>query len=913
MVQIPQYQQQVGLDAPTRSGPQLDVNVDNSIGQGLSQLGSTISAVADRIQQRNKQKAEFNAKVGYDALQEKLQQGLFEAEKGAPADGTGLHDNFMLTVRSKEAASFLETITDPDLRARYKTILDTSDAEHWSNQSANTEWKLGNNFSADQVSTMWDKRGQAIASDPSSVTAYVTEMVDAVDKAPNLTAAQREEMKQKIRESGPKIAAEALKQTDPEALYFMSGRGTHEQRVGFLTRRLTPAVIAAESGHDPSAVSPAGAVGMMQIMPDTAVEIAKKLGDKQFLSLSRADQVEALKNRDLNIRYGTAYLGTMVEKYNGDVEAALIAYNAGPGNADKWLEAGRDYKALPKPGETQPYVQKIFDSMGAAKLASGPADRSASTTGGSRIPILTGTQAGRQPLQMQGVSKEVVGTWEQVQGDFGRALPVVSGFRDPARNATAGGAKHSQHMDGNALDIDVSSLSREERVKLVQMASARGFTGIGIYKNSIHLDMRKGAPVAWGPSHHAASVPAWAFHVAAQHREGAYSKGKPVQLADASGTGGLSMNDAGPQYADGVPGSAPPPAGTGEARSGFVSPAFTDLPASELLDIQGTSTAAWTKTQQAQLAQQTADEILSMAGASTDKAGDSKAAYSALDAIQDADVRKDVATLIDSHFTRWTRVEKDQQDRLVKDTTAAVDQFVTQGDTKSAYDTLKKADIPAEDYNRLMTRIAKGPVEFDDPKVMLEAAALKSRPEIFATAPIDKWYANSLTAETITKLMADQETVKKALAGQGDDAANSLISTVKTANPIIEDNLKAIGIDTSAKAPPEDVQHANLVRAMTQKEIELLQAKLGRPPLITEITDTVNAVMKTYPRFKPVESSWMPWQNADTDVSMPEVLQAFDSAKQDVNLAAAALRKAGRPVNAATLQQALEDLQALQK
>jgi hypothetical protein len=923
MVQIPQYEQQVGLDAPTRSGPQLDTNVDNSIGQGLASLGGAITNFSDVIQRRNRQKAEFNAKVGYDTLQEKLQQGLFEAEKGAPADGSGIHDNFMLSVRSKEVATYLDTVTDPEIRERYKTILDSSDAEHWSNQAANTEWKMGNKYSIDRTTEMWTKRGQSIAADPAAVKAYVDDMVENIDKAPDLTAAQREEMKQKIRESGPKIAAEALKQTDPEALYFASGRGTNEQRVGFLTRRLTPAVISAESGNDPRAVSPSGAVGLMQVMPDTAVEIAQKLGDKGFLSLSREQQIEALKNPETSKRYGTTYLGMMVDKYGGDVEAALIAYNAGPGNADKWLEAGRDYSALPKASETQPYVQKVLGAMGPASLASGPADRGPAVGNGKRIPILTGTQNGRQSLNMNGVSDTVVSTWEQVQGDFGRALPVVSGFRDPGTNAKAGGAKHSQHMEGSALDIDVSSLSKEERVKLVKLASARGFTGIGIYKNSIHVDMRKGAPVVWGSTHHAASVPAWAFHVAAQHREGAYRTGAPVQLADASGTGGLTANDAGPQFivADGVPGSSPPGVGSGEARSGFVSPAFSDLPAGDLLDIQGTSTTAWTKAQQAQLAQQTADEILSMAGATEDKAGDSKAAYSALDAITDAEVRKDVATLVDSHFTRWTRVEKDQQEQLVKDTTAAVDGLVGQGDTKAAYDTLKKANLPAEDYNRLMTRISRGPVEFDDPRATVEAAALKSQPEVFAGTDLVKKYGNNLTAETVAKLLEDQATVKKTLAGEGDDASRLAIETTKTANPIIESNLKAIGIDTSAKATPADVQHANLVRAMTMQEIEARQAKNnGKPLLLTEITDSVNAVMKTYPRFKPVEGSWignttggMIGSATDTDVSMPEVLQAFDNAKLDINQAAAALRKVGKPVNPATLQDALEALQAVPK
>jgi len=74
------------------------------------------------------------------------------------------------------------------------------------------------------------------------------------------------------------------------------------------------------------------------------------------------------------------------------------------------------------------------------------------------------------------------------------------------------------------------------------------------------------------------------------------------------------------------------------------------------------------------------------------------------------------------------------------------------------------------------------------------------------------------------------------------------------------------------------------------------------PLLLSDITETVDSVMKTYPRFKPVEG----WFSTDTDVDMGEVLKSFDDAKMDPQLAAASLRKHGIPVNASTLQQALD-------
>lgn len=104
---------------------------------------------------------------------------------------------------------------------------------------------------------------------------------------------------------------------------------------------------------------------------------------------------------------------------------------------------------------------------------------------------------------------------ESLQKAWGRELPIVSGFRDPARNRKAGGAKKSQHQHGNAVDIDVSTLSQAERIELIRLASSQGFKGIGVYANSIHLDY--GTKRYWGPSHGAKSLPAWAKDAIEEH------------------------------------------------------------------------------------------------------------------------------------------------------------------------------------------------------------------------------------------------------------------------------------------------------------------------------------------------------------------------------------------------------------
>jgi hypothetical protein len=117
-------------------------------------------------------------------------------------------------------------------------------------------------------------------------------------------------------------------------------------------------VIKAESNGNPKAVSRKGAVGIMQVMPNTAKGIAKELGDKNFPATHSRIR-KYLMNPHVGRRYGEFYLNKMLKDYNGDIEAALVAYNAGPGNANKWLKARKNYAVLPKRSETEAYVRKI--------------------------------------------------------------------------------------------------------------------------------------------------------------------------------------------------------------------------------------------------------------------------------------------------------------------------------------------------------------------------------------------------------------------------------------------------------------------------------------------------------------------------------------------------------------------------
>lgn len=115
---------------------------------------------------------------------------------------------------------------------------------------------------------------------------------------------------------------------------------------------LIAAVIYSESKFSDQ-TSSAGARGLMQITPEAAEYIEKQSGGTTF-------RLSDLSDPELNIRYGTFLLRELLDRYDGDEAAALAAYNAGPGNADKWGGADLMVEDIPFP-ETRAYVEEVLE------------------------------------------------------------------------------------------------------------------------------------------------------------------------------------------------------------------------------------------------------------------------------------------------------------------------------------------------------------------------------------------------------------------------------------------------------------------------------------------------------------------------------------------------------------------------
>jgi soluble lytic murein transglycosylase-like protein len=123
-----------------------------------------------------------------------------------------------------------------------------------------------------------------------------------------------------------------------------------------LDAHLLQAVVKVESNFDANAVSRAGAIGLMQIMPATAIAVTGLRGTKQSLK-------QQLQDPAINVHAGALYLRGLLDTFAQRVDLALAAYNAGTGNVRK---AGN---RVPPNGETPRFVKKVSDLYASIKAA----------------------------------------------------------------------------------------------------------------------------------------------------------------------------------------------------------------------------------------------------------------------------------------------------------------------------------------------------------------------------------------------------------------------------------------------------------------------------------------------------------------------------------------------------------------
>jgi soluble lytic murein transglycosylase len=141
-------------------------------------------------------------------------------------------------------------------------------------------------------------------------------------------------------------------------------------------------LIRQESAFNAQAQSPAGALGLMQLMPDTAAQMARKMNIAKFKT------ARLTADPKFNVTLGRAYLDNLVDRFDGSYLLATAAYNAGPGRVRQWIDQYGDPRAADTDvvdwiesipfDETRNYVQRVMENLqvyrsrltkGASKIA----------------------------------------------------------------------------------------------------------------------------------------------------------------------------------------------------------------------------------------------------------------------------------------------------------------------------------------------------------------------------------------------------------------------------------------------------------------------------------------------------------------------------------------------------------------
>jgi soluble lytic murein transglycosylase len=123
---------------------------------------------------------------------------------------------------------------------------------------------------------------------------------------------------------------------------------------------LIAGLIREESVYDPRALSPVGAIGLMQLMPETGRRVARQVGLSGF-------EVEQLYTPDVNLTLGVRYLADLLDRFAGNEAYAVAAYNAGPEAVTRWIETGPPrsieefIEEIPF-SETRGYVKRVLRS-----------------------------------------------------------------------------------------------------------------------------------------------------------------------------------------------------------------------------------------------------------------------------------------------------------------------------------------------------------------------------------------------------------------------------------------------------------------------------------------------------------------------------------------------------------------------
>lgn len=358
------------------------------IGASMQQLGRSIGQVATTANFIAEENGKAYALQASGQAKQEMTEYFLKAQETASPGAAGFTRNFD-TEFQNYANKLLENAPEGAPR-RFLGVSLENLRNSFQSQALSFEVSEGRAYRFDQTSQGITQTANALYRNPSQSEYEKSrgEMLAMVDSM-SLTPEQRRRLTDQINTALPDAVVAGQININPDAFLdnVASATGSNVDR-----DKLQNAQIFVESANKPDAISPKGATGLMQVMPMTAMkpgyglpnifEFAESKGLVPTEFETTTDETgkvtvnvkarefdytveeakRLLKKPEIGAEYGKLYMDAMMRQYDNNLVHALVAYNWGPGNANKWIARGANFADLPE--ETRNYVPKVLSKAG---------------------------------------------------------------------------------------------------------------------------------------------------------------------------------------------------------------------------------------------------------------------------------------------------------------------------------------------------------------------------------------------------------------------------------------------------------------------------------------------------------------------------------------------------------------------
>jgi len=368
MARIPviQERQQVGrlMAVPQLSAPDSGAG---AIGRSMQQVGQALNQVANTATLIENENGKAYALKASGQAKEEMTQYFLKSQETAQPGAQGFTKKFDADFQ-QYANKLLEQAPEGSARRFLGTSLEQLRGS-LSSQSLMFEVTEGRAYRFSEAQQGINLTANALYNNPSQEEYQKSrgELQAGIDSM-SLTPEQRRKLNEIAYQKLTTATVDGQINVNPQA--FLD---TVNSVVGgnYDRDKLQNAQISVESAGQAGAISPKGATGLMQVMPTTAMKPGYELptifqfADSQgvpYVSTDPESAKKLLKNPKIGAAYGQMYMDAMLKEYDGNLVHALVAYNWGPGNANKWIARHADPSQLPE--QTRKYVPKVLGKAG---------------------------------------------------------------------------------------------------------------------------------------------------------------------------------------------------------------------------------------------------------------------------------------------------------------------------------------------------------------------------------------------------------------------------------------------------------------------------------------------------------------------------------------------------------------------